>query len=63
MVMFIPSREWPNDPSEVLNASPIGSMLPFMGQQTFDSPIEVITSIPFEITSDCECTSETRFLL
>ena len=43
--MFIPSEDWSNNPREVLNTSPIGSMLPYMGQQTFDSPIEVIFGI------------------
>jgi len=45
MVMLISSEDWQGDPREVLNTSPIGSMLPFMGRQTFDSPIEVIFGI------------------
>ncbi len=45
MVMLVSSEDWQGDPREVLNTSPIGSMLPFMGRQTFDSPIEVIFGI------------------
>ncbi len=45
IVMLISSEEWQGDPREVLNTSPIGSMLPFMGRQTFDTPIEVIFGI------------------
>ena len=43
--MLIPSEDWQGDPREILNTSPNGSMLPFMGRQTFDSPIEVIFGI------------------
>lgn len=43
--MFIPTDDRPVDPREVLNESPVGSMLLFMGRQTFTSPIEVVFGI------------------
>ncbi|MHA2246675.1 MAG: hypothetical protein ACXADY_17160 [Candidatus Hodarchaeales archaeon] len=40
--MFIPTEDRYVDPREMLNESPVGSMLLFMGRQTFTSPIEVV---------------------
>lgn len=45
MVVLIQPEDWKVDPREVLITAPIGSMLPLMGRQTFDSPIEVIFGI------------------
>lgn len=43
--MFIPIDDRSADPREVLKECPVGSMLLFMGKQTFASPIEVVFGI------------------
>ena len=40
--MFIPKKDRSINPLEVLNTSPVGTMLLFLCRQTLDSPIEVI---------------------